>query len=72
MLRVAAGFVAASFVAMLFGAYDQVSTVSALTALPIALWEFTIGAWMIAKGFRDPATVGTRTDRAGAPHHVAA
>jgi hypothetical protein len=42
----------ASAVAILFGAYDQVSSVSALTALPIAAWEFSLGVWLVVKGFR--------------------
>ncbi|MGZ4691126.1 MAG: DUF4386 family protein [Acidimicrobiia bacterium] len=41
-----------SFVASLFGAREQVSNPAMLMALPIAAWEFTIGVWMIVKGFR--------------------
>lgn len=41
-----------SAMAILFGAYDQVSAVSALTALPIAAWEFSLGVWLVVKGFR--------------------
>ncbi|MGZ6963346.1 MAG: DUF4386 family protein [Acidimicrobiia bacterium] len=40
-----------SFVASLFGAREQVSNPAMLMALPIAAWEFTIGVWMIVKGF---------------------
>jgi hypothetical protein len=50
---VGAPILAASFVAMLFGAYEQVSPVAGLTAFPIAAWELTIGVWMIVKGFDD-------------------
>jgi hypothetical protein len=48
----------ASTVATLFGAYDQVSTIGMLTALPIATWEFSVGVYMTVKGFRNPATPG--------------
>jgi hypothetical protein len=42
-----------SFVATLFGAWDQVSTVAFLFTIPIALWEFSLGVWMTFKGFRN-------------------
>jgi hypothetical protein len=36
-----------------------VSALSALAALPIALWEFSLGVWLIVKGFRpSPITAG--------------
>ncbi len=41
-----------STVATLFGVWDQVSTPSALLTLPIAVWEFSFGAYMAVKGFR--------------------
>jgi hypothetical protein len=36
----------------LFGLLGQVSTASALFALPIALWEFSLGIYLVVKGFR--------------------
>jgi len=48
----------ASFVASLFGAYDQVSGIALVAALPIALWELSLGIWLTVKGFStSPATV---------------
>jgi hypothetical protein len=44
-----------STTATLFGAWDQVSAPSALLTLPIAVWEFAFGAYMIVKGFRPTA-----------------
>lgn len=48
----------------LFGFIDQVSPLAGLAALPIALWEFSIGAWLIARGFTVSAmsapTAGSR------------
>lgn len=35
----------------LFGVIDQVSPVAGAAALPIALWEFGIGLWLLLKGF---------------------
>ena len=41
----------ASFAATLFGAFDQVSGPALLLALPIAIWEFSLGVWLTVKGF---------------------
>ncbi|MGX5681730.1 DUF4386 domain-containing protein [Schumannella luteola] len=46
----------ASAVAMLFGLWTQTSPIGALSALPIAVWEFTLGVWLVVKGVRpEPA-----------------
>jgi hypothetical protein len=42
----------ASDIAIFFGAYPLVSPLAALAALPIAAWEFSLGAWMLIKGFK--------------------
>jgi hypothetical protein len=34
----------------------QVSPLAALAALPIALWEFSLGIWLVVKGFNPTAT----------------
>jgi hypothetical protein len=49
-----------STTATLFGAWDQVSAPSALLTLPIAVWEFAFGVYMIVKGFR-PTAVSEET-----------
>jgi hypothetical protein len=38
-----------------FGAWDQISAAGALGALPIAVWEFSLGVWLTVKGFRPTA-----------------
>ena len=35
-----------------FGAWDQVSVLGGIGALPIAVWEFSLGVYLTAKGFR--------------------
>lgn len=35
----------------LFGALDQVSPLAGLLALPIAVWELSVGAWLLVRGF---------------------
>jgi len=52
---VGAPLLLAAAIATLFGHNDQVSTWSFIATLPIAAWEFSIGVWMIVKGFRAPA-----------------
>jgi hypothetical protein len=48
-----------SSTATLFGAWDQVSAMGTLMALPIAVWEFSVGVYMTVKGFRTPPAVET-------------
>ena len=51
----------ASSTAVLFGAYDQVSEVALLAALPVFAWEMSLAVWLIAKGFRSPAATRARS-----------
>lgn len=41
-----------STLAALFGLWPQFSPISALAALPIAVWEFSLGLYLVVKGFR--------------------
>jgi hypothetical protein len=43
--------VTASGIAVLFGFYEQVSGLAAITALPETAWEASLGIWLIVKGF---------------------
>ena len=38
-----------------FGVLDRISTVTILAALPIAVWEFSLGVYLVVKGFRTPS-----------------
>jgi hypothetical protein len=40
----------ASSVGTMFGAWTQTSTIAAAAALPIALWELSLGVWLTVKG----------------------
>ena len=42
----------AADLAVFFGVLDRAAPINALAALPIALWEFSIGVYMTFKGFR--------------------
>jgi Domain of unknown function (DUF4386) len=47
----------ASSIAVLFGAYEQVSGAALVAALPVFVWEMSLAAWMIAKGLGRSQTV---------------
>jgi hypothetical protein len=63
------GFVGAtvltvSFAATMFGFIDRVSPLTALCGLPIATWEFSLGVYLVVKGFRPSpvtAAIANRT-----------
>jgi hypothetical protein len=49
----------ASDVAVLFGLWERVSGLSGILALPIALWELSLGVYLVVKGFKpSPITAG--------------
>ncbi|HKE74659.1 MAG TPA: DUF4386 domain-containing protein [Acidimicrobiales bacterium] len=43
----------------LFGGWEQVSTPAMAFGLPIAAWEFTLGMWMMLKGFSHSPAAAT-------------
>ena len=55
---VGAPLLAASAVATVLGIFGQVSVAAAVAALPIALWELSLGVWLVAKGFLPDAVAG--------------
>ena len=48
---IGAPLLVASDVGILFNAWGAQSAVAGLAALPIALWELSLGVWLVAKGF---------------------
>ena len=54
-----------SDVATLFGLWGPASSTAALLALPIALWEFSLGVWLVVKGFRPSPILAGDTGNAG-------
>ncbi|MGN9846654.1 DUF4386 domain-containing protein [Nonomuraea sp. H19] len=49
-----------SATAVLFGLYPQVSVLSGMSAVPIFLWEGSLGLWLVVKGFKpSPLTAVT-------------
>ena len=52
----------ASVTATLFDLWGQLSAASALLTLPIAVWEFSLGVYLIVKGFKpSPITAAMAT-----------
>jgi Domain of unknown function (DUF4386) len=45
----------ASVLAVMFGVYDRISAIALVAAIPIALWEFSLGVWLVVRGFRTSA-----------------
>jgi hypothetical protein len=52
---IGAALLVVSTMATLFGHNEYGSALSGLLALPIALWEFSLGVYLVVKGFRAPA-----------------
>ena len=54
-----AALLVAGWAGILTGILSQVSATTALFALPIALWEFSLGVYLVVRGFRkSPITAG--------------
>jgi len=51
----------ASFIAVLFGLWGQTSAPAALSALPVALFEFSFGVYLIMKGFKPSPILSSET-----------
>jgi hypothetical protein len=56
---VGAPLLLAADVLVLFGVVDRVSTLTGLTVIPVAVWEFSLGVYLVVKGFKpSPITAG--------------
>jgi hypothetical protein len=56
---IGAALLVTSWTATLFGLVGQVSPATAIATIPIALWEFSLGIYLVAKGFKhSPLTSG--------------
>ncbi len=52
---VGAPLLLASDIAVFAGAYSQVSALAGLASVPVAAFEFSLGVWLIVKGFKPSA-----------------
>src|SRR5881628_1354267 len=62
---IGAPLLVAGDIAVLFGFIDRTSSPALLTAIPIALWEFSLGIWLVVKGFRPSPVLFTDTRDGG-------
>ncbi|GCE29784.1 hypothetical protein KDA_52680 [Dictyobacter alpinus] len=56
----------ASYIAVMFGLIGQHTPLAALSALPVALFEFSLGVWLIVKGFQPSPILASNTQDARA------
>ena len=48
---------------MTFGLWDRLSAVTGILTIPIATWEFSLGVYLIVKGFKpSPITAATAAE----------
>ena len=59
-----AALLVTSDVAKLFELLPPISTAVVLSALPIAVWEFSLGWWLLLKGFNQSPAIAPETVRA--------
>jgi hypothetical protein len=56
---IGAPLLVASDIAVLFDLVGRTSPPVALAAIPIALWEFSLGVWLVVKGFKPSPILST-------------
>ncbi|MEU2116792.1 DUF4386 domain-containing protein [Streptomyces sp. NPDC016459] len=54
--------ICASAVAVMFGAYEQLSVAGASAALPVFAWELALAGWLIVRGFGPGSGAAFRAD----------
>ena len=54
---IAAPVLLVATLAAMFGIIGRASAVAGLTSIPIALWEFSLGVWLVVKGFNPSASI---------------
>ena len=54
------------YVAVLFGLTGQHSSLAGLSALPVALFEFSLGIWLVVKGFSPKAVASLESKKPSA------
>ena len=52
--------------ATLFGQHSSLAGLAALPVIPVAAWEFSLGVWLVVKGFK-PSPITAEMDAASTP-----
>jgi hypothetical protein len=56
----------------LFGVWEQTSLPAGIATVPIALWEVSLGVWLVVKGFKpSPITIGLAAAETRPDYHQA-
>ena len=55
---VGAPIILLSATATIFGGWAQTSSAGVLCALPVAVWEFSLGVWLVVRGFKSTPALG--------------
>src|SRR5713101_2377195 len=63
---IGAALLVAADIAVLFGLIGMHAPSTALAAVPIALWEFSLGVWLVVKGFKPSPILSSDTRDASA------
>ncbi len=63
---VAGPLMIASTAGVLFGFFDQLSPLAGIVALPVFVWELSLGVWLVVKGF-SPSPITAGMTAPGAP-----
>jgi hypothetical protein len=63
---IGAALLVASDIGVLFSLWGQFSAVASLATLPIALWEFSLGVYLVVKGFKPSPILASDTRDASA------
>ncbi len=62
----------ASDLAVMFGIWEQTSLPAGIATVPIALWEVSLGVWLVVKGFKpSPITTGLTAAKTRPNYHQA-
>ena len=68
---VGAPLLVASDIAVLYDLVGRTAPAAALAATPISLWEFSLGVWLVVKGFKPSPILSTDRQDDGANRSVA-
>lgn len=60
---IGAPFLLASYIAVLFGVYEQHAAIAGLSAFGVALFEFSLGLWLVFKGFNPKAVASLDSNK---------
>ena len=63
---IGAALLVASDIAVVFSLWERTSTPAALAALPVAVFEFSLGVWLVVKGFKPSPILSSDTRDASA------